>query len=144
MFSDILKNLRKARELTSDEVAKAVGVSGGAYRNYERGERSPSFETLIKLADFYGVSTDYILGHNEQSDPLAVYALDEEERKFFAGFLNKPHAVRKCVIQTFKPLFENFRFKVIDENGKEETEIFDNLFGLFIISISILLSNSTI
>ena len=71
-FNQIIKLLREEKGLTAREIAPEIGVSTSAYLNYERGERQPNFETLCKLADFYGVSTDYLLGRTEVKETAAV------------------------------------------------------------------------
>lgn len=63
---DRLKIFRKERGLTQTQVADAVGLGRQAYAYYEKGEREPSTETLCKLADFFGVSTDELLGRTPQ------------------------------------------------------------------------------
>lgn len=64
---DILKTLRKARGYTSaKDFCKAIGISFSTYQNYESGSRVPTVEMLIKIADFYGVTTDYLLGRDSQ------------------------------------------------------------------------------
>ena len=55
--------LREVHELKQQDVAKALGVSRSAYANYESGFRTPDIGTLIKLADFYGISLDELVGH---------------------------------------------------------------------------------
>jgi len=55
-----LKLLRKRRNETQIEVAKAVGVSGGAYGMYETGERIPRDEVKAKLSDHFGVTVQAI------------------------------------------------------------------------------------
>ena len=57
-----LKFLRENEKITQSELAKELGISQNTYSQYETGARQPSLETLIKLAKFYFVSTDYILG----------------------------------------------------------------------------------
>lgn len=71
---DILKTLRKARGYTSaKDFCKAIGISFSTYQNYESGSRVPTVEMLIKIADFYGVTTDYLLAH--ASYQTAVFSL---------------------------------------------------------------------
>ena len=53
-----LKLIRKERNLTQAEVAKALNITVSAYGNYELGQRSPTPDTLIKLANFFGCTTD--------------------------------------------------------------------------------------
>lgn len=57
-----LKQLRKDKGLSQKEVASIIGVTISAYSNYEQGIREPSYDILIKLAKFYDVTTDYLLG----------------------------------------------------------------------------------
>lgn len=56
-----LKNLRKNRGLTQIQLQIATGIEQALLSKFERGERIPPTETLIILADFYGVSIDYLL-----------------------------------------------------------------------------------
>lgn len=67
-FSEQLVTLRKARGLSQAQVAKAVHVAPRAYQNYEYDEAEPRLSTLIRLADFYQVSLDTLVGHS--SPPL--------------------------------------------------------------------------
>ena len=60
-----LKKLRKERGLNQSALAKELDISVSAYGNYELGQREPSIENLTKLADFYGVSIDYLIGHKK-------------------------------------------------------------------------------
>lgn len=62
MFSDVLQQLRKAAKLTQDDMADVLRVPKRTYGSWERNERQPDFETLCKIADYFEVSTDYLLG----------------------------------------------------------------------------------
>ena len=57
-----LKELRQKRGLLQSDIAKIIEKSDRAVGQYERGERDPSSETWIKLANFFNVSLDYLLG----------------------------------------------------------------------------------
>lgn len=57
-----LKLLRKKRDLSQQDVAAAINVARSTYTQYETGKRLPSIEVLTKLAEYFGVSTDEILG----------------------------------------------------------------------------------
>ena len=56
-----LKQLRKARGLTQLAVQMKTGIEQALLSKFENGERVPPTETLVKLADFYEVSVDYLL-----------------------------------------------------------------------------------
>lgn len=69
LFSAALQQLRKNRRLTQEQVADAIGVQYRTYGSWERGEREPDFAMLCEIADYFGVSTDYLLG---RTDILAI------------------------------------------------------------------------
>ena len=60
-----LKILRLSHKLTQQEVANILGVDRTTYVKYETGKSEPTFETLVRLADYFGVSTDYLLGRTD-------------------------------------------------------------------------------
>jgi transcriptional regulator with XRE-family HTH domain len=62
MFAQRLEKLRLEKGLTHQEMADMLGITRQAYGNYESGKREPDFKTLDKLADFFNVSLDYLLG----------------------------------------------------------------------------------
>lgn len=64
---DILKILRHKRGVSQRTVAEYLGITQQAYANYESGRRSPDNSTLMKIADYFGVSTDCLLGKEEPS-----------------------------------------------------------------------------
>lgn len=61
-----LKELRKSRKVTQLELAELLEITQSTYSKYERGERDLSITHLIKLCDFYEVTSDYILGRTEE------------------------------------------------------------------------------
>lgn len=63
-----LKILRKKQNLTQQQVADAIGIGMQAYAYYEKEERDPSPDTLCKLADFFNVSLDELLGRTSEPD----------------------------------------------------------------------------
>ena len=65
-----LKKIRKSKGLTMDEVATAVGISMSGYSRIESGKRSITGDMVKKLADYFGVSTDAILGMEEEDPQL--------------------------------------------------------------------------
>jgi len=60
-FGEFLAKLRKERGYLQKEVAAYLHMSVSAISNYEKGVHTPDLNTLVKLADFYDVSTDYLL-----------------------------------------------------------------------------------
>ena len=64
-FSERLVELRKSRGLTQKQVYEGVSMSMLGYQRYEYGEREPSFQKLIALADYFDVSLDYLVGRSD-------------------------------------------------------------------------------
>lgn len=69
-FQNMLKQLRKAKGLTQDELAKILKVSRSAIGMYENGSREPAYETLEIIADFFNVDIDYLLGRTNKTTIL--------------------------------------------------------------------------
>lgn len=63
-----LRTIRKSKGLSQAKMAEILCISPQAYSNYETGKRKPSSETLIKIANLYGVSVDYLLGKKPQTE----------------------------------------------------------------------------
>ena len=64
MFGDRLRYIRKHQEFSQAEAATALGISPVSYNRYECGQREPDFATLRKIAQFFHVSLDYLLGND--------------------------------------------------------------------------------
>ena len=76
MFADRLKLLRKSKKLTQTEFASRFNIATGTIGMWETGKRIPDTETLKKLANFFDVSVDYLLGRTDV--PKEARALDEQ------------------------------------------------------------------
>lgn len=90
---DILKSLRKSNGYnTLQEFCAAVDINFSTYQNYEAGKRIPTAEILIKLADFYGVTVDYLLGRPTSmglKSPLDEFAQREHLKMLEKLFMKK-------------------------------------------------------
>jgi len=93
-----LKELREQRGLSQKQVSEVLGCSSVTYLRYENGTHDPSIETLINLADFFGVSIDYMVGRPEMNgaDPndaaiLSLFHSADERAKNDATSLLKAH-----------------------------------------------------
>lgn len=106
MIGDTLKRLRTKKGLTSEELCSKIGIKGGSYRNYERNDRKPDYDTLVKLADFYGVTTDYLLGRPTAQPPTDALEQLFTEKSFSAleeellrKYMELPHEARQAVVR---------------------------------------------
>lgn len=64
-LSERMLELRKSKGLKQKEAAELSGLGYMSYIRYERGEREPNVSALWKIADFYGVSVDYLIGRSD-------------------------------------------------------------------------------
>ena len=69
MYFPRLKDLREDKDLVQKEVASYLGIDQRVYSNYETGKREIPVKFVIKLADFYNTTTDYILGRTNNPKP---------------------------------------------------------------------------
>lgn len=58
--------LRQERNLSQKSLVQEMGLALNTYVRYERGERVPDANVLIRIADFYGVTLDYLVGRSEK------------------------------------------------------------------------------
>jgi len=92
-----IKALREARKISREELAKKLDISYWALSKYETNEREPDYKTLVLIADFFKVSTDYLLGRiNEPElniDNVLSGFSDEEKKEIFdfVTFMRKKH-----------------------------------------------------
>lgn len=69
-FESVFKRLRTSCGLTQNDMADRLGVSKSTISMYENGNREPDFETLERIADFFNVDIDYLLGRTEKTSLL--------------------------------------------------------------------------
>lgn len=69
VYTDILKELRKDKNLTQGDMAKHFNIKQAMYSMYESGRRTMRIEMLCELADILDTSTDYILGRTAEKKP---------------------------------------------------------------------------
>ncbi|HEM3610516.1 helix-turn-helix domain-containing protein [Streptococcus suis] len=95
-FPERLKALRLESNLTQKEIAEKFGIKQPNYQQWESGKRKPTSDTLEKFSEFFGVSTDYLLGNSDyrtvEEDELSEVeilfrstskGMTEEEKKVF-------------------------------------------------------------
>ena len=79
-----LKTVRKSdpRKLTQKDVADFLGADRSTYAKYETGDSEPNFDTLSRLADFFGVSIEYLMGRTNIKNPTDRPTVDDDDIKF--------------------------------------------------------------
>ncbi len=74
-----LRELRLAQNLTQSSVASLLNITREAYSMYETGKRQLSYDSLCLLAEFYHVSTDYLLGRSTSKEPYMPLTKEETQ-----------------------------------------------------------------
>jgi|LFRM01.1.fsa_nt_gb transcriptional regulator with XRE-family HTH domain len=101
VFGKRLRYLRELYRLSQNELATALGVESeygpNVIGSWERQTREPSFNTLVKIAEFFGVSTDYLLGVTSDVEPkdailIKTQNLNDDERQLILNIID---AVKK-------------------------------------------------
>lgn len=109
MIGEILRVLRDEKGLTLKQMGEILGVSHMTYQRYEKNDTDVSTDMLVKLADFYGVSADYLLGRTDikamagtsPAEQLDVTAAEQEIIRRYTEF---PEEVRLLLLGTIRKL----------------------------------------
>lgn len=96
MIGEKLKELRKQKGITAEVLCKDLGITVGSYRNYERNDRNPPYDTLVKIADYYEVTADYLLGREPQKEKPYHLGLEKGIKQ---AYLSLPKEVRAQILQ---------------------------------------------
>ncbi len=79
MLNERLKALRESYDkLSQKEIAEKIGISRERYNQYETGKRNPDYETLISIAQFFDVTTDYLLGYTNTKKKSSNQSTNDE------------------------------------------------------------------
>jgi transcriptional regulator with XRE-family HTH domain len=81
-----LRALRNEKRITQTEMSRRTGITPVMISSYELEQRQPSFETLIKLAAFFGTTTDYLLGI-ERGRTVNIEGLTEHESEAISNMI---------------------------------------------------------
>lgn len=100
-----IAELRKQKNWSQGDLAKAIEASRDIIGKYERGENSPSVEMALKLADALDISVDYLLGKTEVK-------LDKTIMNRIVEIQNLPAEDKKHILYTIDGLLQNVRTKL--------------------------------
>ncbi len=98
-FSERLRMLRKQRGITQAELGKILQYGCTAITNYESGRNQPSLQDVIKLADFFDVSTDFLLGYSDIPNPYVAERQILEVFSALCAYLHQqPHHAKQMKV----------------------------------------------
>ena len=99
----MLTNLKKLREdasISQKALAEAIGVSQQSVNKYENHNIEPDIETLIRIADFFETSVDYLIGHTSirrKIEEVHVFELNDRESKVMEQYRSLTSKQKACV-----------------------------------------------
>ncbi|WP_252503234.1 helix-turn-helix domain-containing protein [Sporosarcina sp. Marseille-Q4943] len=126
MFSESLKALRKKKKMSQQEMADFLGITRQGYAKYESGESEPSFATLEKIALFFGVTTDDLLGFENTINVAGKdISLTDYELKLFNELKKHPIMLHDLATDPEKKVKELIKLyemkKMFFENDEDDS-----------------------
>lgn len=108
MKGNRIKLLREEKKIRQDELAKILSISPSAVGMYERDEREPNDEITLKLAEFFNVSTDYLLGKSD--------IRNTEEKDFRFAYHKETEGMTDEEIKDALRFYKEMKKKIKGEN----------------------------
>ncbi|QQE78093.1 helix-turn-helix domain-containing protein [Alicyclobacillus sp. SO9] len=115
-FPERLSTLIKSKGVQKKELAEKLGISYRNLRHYELGERKPDFDGLTKLADFFDVSVDYLVGRSDDPNPdketdpeqaeFLRWVEENLEGSFYYDFKSSPDDAKRHMMETLRLVWE--------------------------------------
>ena len=102
MLEERLKTLRESNEKSQLEVCTALNIEQSTLANYESGRRTPEIDILIKLAEYYNCSVDYLLGlenkKNDKANENKILIIDSEMKKVLSDSYDKLNSDNRYIL----------------------------------------------
>ena len=103
-----LKTLREQNNLTQRSLAEKINVTHGAIGNWEMGKRDPDISTLVKIAEYFGVSIDYLVGHSSEPYDVSTPAPSDEytdaEKRVIAAYRTLVPGMQDYILEMIEKL----------------------------------------
>ena len=132
-FSDRLKSLRKSKKLTQVQISELIGVQQGTYSRWENGTLEPGLEYVVKLANLFETTTDYLLGQTPYS-VIDSIPLEQIDISNIANFSKKEFDILKHSIAVEvtrnKIKATELKDRVIEKNqlSEKDAELLNKIF----------------
>lgn len=129
MISDRIKELREKNQLTQSALAKKLGLSRSAVNAWEMGVSVPSAQYLVELSKLFKVSTDYLLGIDQQ-ERIDITFLEEDEKNILYELLNHFEKCRKGLKMLDHHAYARLEedYEMLKKRGVELPESMNRLF----------------
>lgn len=111
-FGERIKNLRTKNKLSQKEFGKIFSLAESTIGMYERDERNPDYDTLKKMAKFFDVTTDYLLGHSStpnmsEQDEFQAFANNKELERWYKELPNSEEEDLESLRQMWEIIKKN-------------------------------------
>jgi len=118
----ILVDLRKGKGYSQAKIAEYLNITTAAYQNYEAGRREANYTNLRKLADFYNVTTDYILAREpkKEIDPIELLPIAEWQKTIFRLYIAMGAESRPEMVEAIKNITNSIDAET--KNGTQSDE----------------------
>ncbi len=124
-FGNILRELREEKDLTQVELAKKLNITSQSLSQYELGKRIPDIEMIDRLANFFNVSVDYLLGRTDIKNS-SMFTIKEFEEEYVPS--NKMfEEIDKLSPESQEELKKLIELYKIRDMQKRNTEVSDEL-----------------
>lgn len=132
-FKSRIKQLRMEKKFTHTQLASQFGKTEAAVRAWETGRTKPDADTLIILAEYFGCTTDYLLGLSDYKNNEEKQEVKEEKDNLYETILSLPPEARETARTFLKVIDNRFYLPIFgEENVKSCVEFFEVLTGLTI------------
>lgn len=129
-FGERLRQLRKNKNLTLRELEKEIDISFSALGKYERNEREPDFDTLEKIASYFGVMIDWLIGRTDIKT-FDEYVFINDTRHIEEKLKEISPEKRKIIVNIFDQMYLIVHGHLDDKNTESLTAIFNIIHNLF-------------
>ena len=101
-FANRLRELRKEKNVNQQKLSNYLGYGYTAIANYESGRNEPSIDTICKIADYFDVTVDYLIGHED--NPKRVDAISKAEAELILNYRNINREDQRILLEMAKSL----------------------------------------
>lgn len=125
VFTKRLIALRAERNVSQVAFGKALNIPRSTISGYEAEGKEPDYQTLCKMADFFGVSCDYLLGRTDDRHPCDI-VFHKNAGNFKKHYEELPHELRDIVSETFDAFYV-LMFRDVKNGDKERLAMYRDL-----------------